>query len=200
MDISKKPNFKQKLTNLFGGLGYICCATQWLWALLLYFSYIRRIISLVTPIANVKPVEVVPVIIQPVNPLTFVVGSIILIIMIAITIFVIIKMPSIIAKTGQKIVHKSTENVIPIILNMQNKKETKRNKIKLSFGLILIFKILLIIIPVILTYTSQFIKDSTFDFYIAMYVSTFLLIISTVLFGIQYLLARLFSVSKQDIS
>ena len=156
--------------------------------------------SLVTPVANVKSVVIAPVIVQPVNPLMFVVGSIILITMITITIFVIVKIPSIIAKTGQKIVHKSTENVIPIILNMQNKKETKRNKIKLSFGLILIFKILLIIIPVILTYMSQFIKDSTFDFYIAMYVSTFLLMISVILFGIQYLLARLFSVNKQDIS
>jgi len=200
VDISKKPDIKQRLTNFFGGLGYICCATQWLWALLLYFSYIRRIMSLVTPVANVKSVVIAPVIVQPVNPLMFVVGSIILITMITITIFVIVKIPSIIAKTGQKIVHKSTENVIPIILNMQNKKETKRNKIKLSFGLILIFKILLIIIPVILTYMSQFIKDSTFDFYIAMYVSTFLLMISVILFGIQYLLARLFSVNKQDIS
>ena len=154
-----------------------------------------------TPAADVKPIEIVPAVItQSVNPLTFVVGSIILITVIAITIFVIVKMPSTIAKTGQKIVRKSTESVIPIILNIQNKKESKRNKIKLSFGLILIFKTLLIIIPVILTYTSQFIKDSTFDFYIAMYVSIFLLIISIVSFGIQYLLARLFSVNRQDIS
>lgn len=199
METNKKLNFKQKFTNFFGGLGYLGCAAQWLWILLLYFSYIRRIISSVTPIANVKPVEVVPVIVQPVNPLMFVIGSIILITMIVITIFVIIKMPSTIAKTGQKIVHKSTESIIPIILNIQNKK-TKRNKIKLTFGLTLIIKILLIIIPVILTYTSQFIKDSTFDFYIAMYVSIFLFCISLIFFGIQYLLARLFSVNKQAIS
>ena len=200
MDTSKKPKFKLKFTNFFGGLGYLGCAAQWLWVVLLYFSYIQRFISLVTPVANVKIVEVVPVIAQPVNPLMFVVGSIILITMIAITIFVIVKMPSTIAKTGQKIVHKSTESVIPIILNIQNKKETKRNKLKLSFGLILIFKTLLIIIPVIFTYTSQFIKDSTFDFYIAMYVSIFLLTISILLFGIQYLLAKLFLISRQDIS
>lgn len=199
METNKKPNFKQKFTNFFGGLGYLGCAAQWLWVVLLYFSYIRGIISLMAPIATTEVVETLPVV-QPINPLTFVIGSIAVISMVALTIFVFVKMPSTIAKTSEKFIHKSAESVTPILLRIQKKKETKRNRIKLTFGLILIIKISLIIIPVILSFMSQHIKNNTFDFYIAMYVSIFLFCISLIFFGVQYIAARLFSVNKQDIS
>jgi len=202
VDITKKIDFKHKLTNFFGGLGYFSCAAQWFWVILLYFSYFRAIMTLMAPIADTdttKIIETLPTVTQSINPLAFVVGSIIVITVIAVTIFVIIKMPSTIAKTGQKLVHKSSESILPIALRIQKKKETKKNKIKLNFSLILIIKILIIIIPIILTFTSQFIKDQTFDFDIAMYVSVFLLCLSSIFFCIQYVFARLFAIDKQNI-
>jgi len=199
VDNNKKPNFKREFTNFFGSLGYLSCAMQWLWAILLYYSYLIGAVAFITPNPVVEVIETQPIVNQPPNPLMFVFGSIVLIVIVALTIYVIVKMPSIIAKTSQKLVHKSADSVAPTLLHIQNKKDTKKNKIKLTFGLVLAIKVFLIIVPVVASYLSQYIKDQTFDFNIAMYVGLFLAGCSLVFFAIQYTFMRLFSISKTDI-
>lgn len=199
MDNNRKSNFKQKFLNFFGSLGYLFCVMQWLWAILLYYNYIIGVVTFITPSPVTEIVANTPVVGQTPNPLFFIFGSIILITMVAVTIYVIVKMPSIVAKTSQKFVHKSADSVAPVLLHMQKKKNTKRNKIKLTFGLVLIIKISLLIIPVVASFLSQFIEHQTFDFGIAMYVSFFLAGLSLISFSIQYVLARVFLISKENI-
>lgn len=199
MNNSKKTNFKQKFSNFFGSLGYLSCATQWLWAILLYYNYIIGVVSFITPSPVVEVVKTQPLVGQSLNPIYFIFGSIILITMVALAIFVIIKMPSVVAKTSQKFVHKSADSVVPTLLHIQNKKDTKKNKIKLSFGLVLAIKIFLTIAPVVASFLSQFIDNQTFNFDIAMYVGLFLAGLSLIFFGIQYALTKVFLISKENI-
>ncbi len=199
MENSQKINFKQKLSNFFGSLGYISCVGQWFWAILLYYSYLIGLVAFITPNPVVEVVDPQPIVSQPQGPLMFVIGAIFLVAMVVLTIYVIVKMPSMISKTSQKIVHKSADSMAPALLHMQNKKETKKNKIKLTFGLILVIKAVLIIIPIAASYFSQYIENQTFGFDIAMHVSLFLAGCSLVFFAIQYALARVFSTHEEDI-
>lgn len=152
-----------------------------------------------TPSTSVQTPEPLPVVTQAPSPLLLVIGLIIAAIMVALTIFVIIKLPSTITKTSRKLVHKSADAITPTILHIQHKKDTKRNKIKLNFGLVLIIKMSLVIIPIILSFMSQFIERQSFDFYIAMCVSLFLASLSFIFFGIQYSLMKLLSIDKKDV-
>ena len=199
MNTSNKLVFKQKFTNFFGGLGYISCTLQWLWAILLYASYIFGIITFLTPAPSPQVVEVLPVTSQTTSPLILVIGAIVTVTAVVLTVFIIIKMPSTIAKTSQKFVRKSAESMAPSLLHIQKKKDTKRNKIKLTYGLVLTIKIILMIIPVVLSYTSRFIEYQSLDSFIAIYVGLFLAGISLVFFGIQYILIKLLLINKQDV-
>jgi hypothetical protein len=128
-----------------------------------------------------------------------IIAAAITIIMVVFTIYVIVKMPSTIVKTGKKVVHETADNVTPLVLRIQHKKDTKKNYIKLTPQIILVIKIILIIAPVMLIFTSQSIENQMIDYSIAMFVS-FLLTCFTVMFFIfQYFLARLFAIKRQDL-
>jgi len=195
-----KNNIKKGVVNLFGAIGYLVCSMQWLWAVALNFSLVKSLTLFVSPDANnivVKP----PVANADLgsNPLFMIVGIIFVIIMAAFTIFILVKMPSTIVKAGKKVVHGAAENVTPLVLRAQHKKDTKINHKKLSSSLVIILKIALVIIPLMLSYTSKFAESQIFDFDIAMIVAFWLVGFSGISFIAQYLLAKLFEVKKQDI-
>jgi hypothetical protein len=104
-----------------------------------------------------------------------------------------------IIKTSKKIVHGVAGNVTPLLLKIQHKKDTKKYHIKLTARLILVIKAMVIVIPIILTFTSQFIEKQSIDFFIAMYVSLWLACFSLIFFVIQYSLANILSVKRQEL-
>ena len=185
--------------NFFGTFGYFVCLLQWFWGIILYFNYIESLALFITPSIEspvVKPVAVIET--APNIPLV-ILSVVITIIMVAVTIYVIIKIPSTIYKTSKKIVRSTAENITPIVLKIQHKKDTKKVHLRLTFRLIIFIKISLIIIPVILSFASQFMEKQPFDYYIVMYVGLWLAVFSTLLFAIQYILASLLSINRQDI-
>jgi len=200
VNIDKKITLKQKISNFFGAIGYFCIVMQWFWVVLLYFSYIKSVISLMQPNnVDVKPAKNLVFSVQAPDPLLTLLGIIIAVVMLGLTIFILIKMPSTIAKTSQKIVQKTANGIAPTLLHVQNKKETKKNKIKLTFELIIMLKIILIILPAFLSFMSQFIEKQTFAFDITMFIGIFLAGFSVTSFLIQYSLANFLNVKKCDI-
>ena len=198
-----KNNIKKGVTNLFGAFGYLACSMQWLWAVALNFSLVKSLAMFVSPNTTNPVVEPTVVAVSSGNSspnvLLIFVGIIFVVIMIALTIFILIKMPSTIVNTGKKVVHGVAENVTPLILRAQHKKDNKQNRKKLSSTLIIILKITLVIIPLILAYASKFTDNQMFDFNIAMIVAIWLLGSSLIFFVAQYLLAKLFEIKKQDL-
>jgi len=121
------------------------------------------------------------------------------IIMVALTIYILIKIPSTIVRTSKNIVHKTAEDATPLILRIQHKKDNKSNHLKLTPRLVLFMKIIILIAPVVLSFTSQFIDKQVIDFYIAMYASLWLACVSVIFFVFQYILASLFAIKRQDL-
>lgn len=197
--MTTKSNYKKNAANFFGAVGYLFCSFQWLWVMLLYFSLIKAFALFITPSSDSNVIKSTELINSNSNTLPIIIVAVITIIMVAFTIYIIVKIPSTIIKTSKKIVHEVAEKVTPAILRLQNRKDTKKNHIKLSSGLILILKIVLITVPIILSFMSQFIEKQMIDFYIVMYISLWLGVFSLIFFVSQYFIARLLLITKQNL-
>lgn len=200
MGMEANNNLKKNVTNFFGAFGYLSCLSQWLWAIALNFSFIESIALFVSPVADSPVIEAPKATIDISSNMPLMIMAIFfVVIMAALTIFVLVKMPSTIVKTGKKVVHGASEGITPIVLKLQHKKDNKKNHKKLSSRLVLIIKIILIIIPVGLSIMSGFSDAQLLDSYISIIICLWLAGFSLVFFVIQYLLARFFALSRQDI-
>jgi len=195
-----KVNLKKTVANFFGALGYLSCSLQWLWAVLLYASLIKMLALFFTPVADnsiVAPVSA-PTSSNP-NIFLIIFSAIVVITMILLTIYIFIKIPMTIIKSSKKVVHEAADNVAPILLKVQHKKDTKKNKIKLAPLLVVFLKVILITTPIVLSFMSQFIQEQTIEFYVAMYASIWLAGFSFAFFIFQYSIGGLFSIKRQDL-
>jgi hypothetical protein len=194
-----KNSLKRKTANFFGEVGYFFISIQWLWAVVLYSNLITalaKIMSQGTDKNVVKPTA--PFDLSQNLPMT-IITVVITLVMVVLTIYILIKIPSILIKTSKKVAHSAAENATPLVLKFQNKKDTKKNHIKLTPSLIIVMKILLTFIPVILAYFSQFTEKQILNFYVAIYVSVLLACFSLLFFVFQYLAASLLSIKKEDV-
>lgn len=199
MNIKTKDGIKKGVTNFFGAIGYLFCFLQWLWAILLYFSVIQSVSLFFTPKASHQALQA-PATSGTPSIFLIIFGIIVVIAVLAFTIYIFVKLPSTISKTGKKIVHKTADTVAPMVIKVQKKPDTKKFRIQLTAKLVLIIKIALIAIPLILAYTSRFIDKQVFDYRIAFWAELILAAVSFVFFAFQYLLAWLMHVKKQNIS
>ena len=195
-----KTGIKPKLVNFFGALGYIFCSLQWIWVTLLYFSFLNAAVLFISPNAN-KPIPTPPPttpIVANTSPLFFILASIIVTSMLALTFYFMYKIPSTLVKTSKKVVNVATTNVTHTVLQIQHKKETKKARQRIGPKIIIFLKLILIITPIILAVTTQFIDKKIIDTYIAVYISVWLAAFSLSMFAIQYVVARIFSIKLQD--
>jgi len=199
MNIKIKYNFKRNVVNFFGAFGYIFCSLQWLWATALNFSLIMAFVSFISPNPSNHVVKSTESLSLGSNPLVIIISIAVTIIMALITMYIIVKIPSTIVKTTKKALHNTAENVTPLVLRIQHKKDTKKNHISLTPRLVLIFKIILITAPLILSFMSKFVDKQMFDFYIAMFISLWLACASIAFFAFQYILAVILSTKRQDL-
>ena len=198
MRIRTKTNFKKNVANFFGAFGYFFCSLQWFWVILLYSSFITGLALYMSQGAGNNVVES-PAVVEQSSVLSMIILVVITIIMVALTMYILIKIPSTIVRTSKNIVHKTAEDATPLILRIQHKKDNKSNHLKLTPRLVLFMKIILLIAPVVLAFTSQFIDKQVIDFYIAMYASLWLACVSVIFFVFQYILASLFAIKRQDL-
>ncbi len=131
-------------------------------------------------------------------PMLIISGTIVAI-MSVLTIYILIKIPTTLVKASKKVVQNTAKNATPLLLQAQNKKDTKRNRIKLTPVLIIVMKIVLVLIPILLVFASQYLENQTIDFYISIYIGVLLACFSLLLFVFQYLAAAFMLVKKQEI-
>ncbi|MCX6728495.1 MAG: hypothetical protein NTV39_01880 [Candidatus Saccharibacteria bacterium] len=199
MNKKQKNNLKKKIANLLGAFGYFFVSLQWLWVVLLYSSLIIGLAKMMKtdtvtqtaqPTVNIDLTSSVPMIIMT---------AVITFVMVALTLYILIKIPSTLIKSSKKVVRTAAEGAAPLVLQVQNKKVTTRSRLKLTPFLIIIMKLILIFLPLILAFASQFIEKQIFDFFISIYIGVLLACFSLLFFVFQYMIAEIMLVKRQDI-
>jgi hypothetical protein len=194
-----KDMIKLKVVNIFGALGYFLCLLQWFWAAILYLSIIQTVATITTPDATHQITQYPTPEITLSGPVLWTIVGIITILMVAITIYAFVKVPFGAVKASSKAVHRTAEAMAPAAIKAQHKKDTKTLRMKITPQLVLIFKIILIAIPVGLTFTSLFLKEQQVSYAIAISIGVGLALLTTFSFSIQYALLRLFRLRANEL-
>jgi hypothetical protein len=190
---------RKAIANFFGGLGYFFCFLQWFWAVALYFSVIQSVILFVAPSAE-SPVERSPVLaFELPSAVSMIILAITVVVMVIITVYVLVKMPIGIAKTGNKAVHQAAKTVTPVIIKAQHKKDTRRFREKIEAEVMLLIKLSLVVIPVVLAAVSGLLGQQSVSYSIALIVGGGLACLSVAPFIVQYGLAGVFRIKLKDL-
>ena len=187
---------KSLLLNTLGALAYLFCLLQWLWTVALFLPLLLKsdfMKQFVQP-----PVAPAPVVSQPadlsVAGIIFVAA--VAVVMILLTIYIVIKIPAVVGKTGSKLTHKATALALPVV--MQHKVLPKKRRLQLTARLLFITKIILCIIPFgVLFLANTQTGDVTRD--IALIIGAVTAFFSLALFGLQAVSARLLHVDYKQI-
>lgn len=191
---------KKNIVGFFGVLAYLICSFQWLFVVAIYANPIKDLLSSNTPVKVVQAPPV-PVEVTGSVPLT-VLAAIVTVGIIALSIYVFIRIPKTIATTGRKVVHEVAEQTVPIVLRVQHvqKSEQTPKKVRsIKYRLVVVVKALLIVVPIVLVLCSQFMDKQALDFTVAMYVSLAFAGLTILLFIVQFALARLLRVPRNNV-
>jgi hypothetical protein len=160
------------------------------------------------PVAEGPDQTVVPELPPPViidvsspNPIA-IIAVLVTIAFIGLSIYMFIKIPKTIVKTGNKVVHTSAETVAPVVMRIQHIDEPARHPKKLKFltgRLVIIMKMVIIIIPLTISLCAQLAGQTTVDFNIVVNASLWLAGLAIVFFVVQYSLAKVLSVKQEDL-
>lgn len=187
---------KSALSNTLGALAYLFCLLQWVWAVVLYLPAILR--SDFIKQFMQKPVAPPPITNQPVEISTVgLIFTVAIVVIVAIaTIYIIIKMPYTIGKTGSKISHKATDIALPIVTS--HKKLPPKIKLQLTARLLFITKISLCVIPfgIILLVDNQTVSMSR-D--IVLIIGVFTALGSLAFFGLQAASTKLLHINYRQV-
>lgn len=187
---------KSALLNTFGALAYLFCLLQWVWATVLFLpgimnsDFIKQFIH--------TPVTPTPVTSQavsvPIAGIVFI--AIFASLMIIVTIYIIIKIPSVVGKTGSKITHKVTEFTMPLVTN--HKKIPTKKRLQLTARLLFIIKVLLCVIPFGMLYIADT-KSIDIPGDVVVIVGAVTALCSIVLFCLQAASAKLLHVDYKQV-
>lgn len=199
MQQKPKRNFKKSLVNAFGSFGYFFGLLEWFWVVMLYFSVLKAFTLLVSPNTS-QPVEQhASFTFTPPSPIESIIIAVITVVMVLVSVYVLIKMPSNMVKAGSKAVHRTTDAMVPLVVKARHVPDTKKSRAKITAKLIVGVKLLLVIIPVGLTAGSGLLEKQSVDYSIAMVVGCALAAMSLFFFAVQYLLAVLLRVKTSQI-
>lgn len=201
MNMAKKniANIKRKIVNFFGGLGYLLSMFEWLFVIVIYTSAIKTFLTYITPTVIKPVVSPPPVFDIRSNLLIMIVAVIITVAAIILSIYVFVKTPTKVVQVTREAVHQSAEAITPVVLHVQHKMDTPKNHKKMVFNTAVLLKALIVVIPVIACFFSQFTDKQMLSFSITIYTSLCLAGLSALAFVSQYVLARLLSVKRQDV-
>lgn len=184
-------SLKPLLLNTLGALAYLFCLLQWLWTVALFLPLILKsdfMQQFVQP--TVAPT---PVVSQPaelsVAGIIFVAA--VAVVMILLTIYIIIKIPAVVGKTGSKLTHQATAVALPLVT--KHKKLPKKRRLQLTARLLFITKIIFCLIP----FGILFFADSQTDGItreIALTIGAVTALFSLGLFSLQAIGAKLLHV------
>ncbi|MDD3035944.1 MAG: hypothetical protein PHO93_03415, partial [Candidatus Saccharimonadaceae bacterium] len=142
MKTKTRYNIKRIVSNSFGVLGYLSCCLQWVWILVLYFDKYKETLMSFSKTENTEG-YLPNFTIQLPEVVTLVVGSIIVVLVLCLTVYVIIKIPSTIVNTSKKAIRDTAEKAAPLAIKAMHKKQTKKLRSKITYELIIAIKTVL---------------------------------------------------------
>lgn len=184
------------LVNTFGTLGYISLLFQWCWSLLiLTYPLIEsgKLLPAPTPTPHPTNTMQVP---EAFSPLMLLIAAFITVLVIAITFIAIARLPRAIGQSGAKLTHTAANKATTFVVPKPETPAAKRQRRRLSYGLVLLIKFLAIIMPLVaLFFASQAILPMNIAWIIAGFCASW----SVFYFTLQQLLAKLLRVKTDAI-
>ncbi|HTJ73055.1 MAG TPA: hypothetical protein VL481_00500 [Verrucomicrobiae bacterium] len=190
---------KKTISNGFGALGYLFCALQWFWAVMLYFSVVQPFILFISSRDSGQVNQAPSFTFTLPAPVQIAIIIIVVVAMIVLTIYMLIKIPMNIVKTSNKAVHKTTATMVPMVIKAQHKKDTPKARVKIASKLIIAVKALVVMVPVVLTVASGLLGKQSIDYSIAVIIGCGLACFSIVFFAVQYAAASMLRVKISDL-
>lgn len=144
-----KYNIRQILNRGFLALGYMSLTLQWLWILMIglppmiesgIFDSLAPTVS--EPSAPSPSMEF--------SPALAMIAGVITLIFLVITVIVIIKLPKTISNAGEKVIHQTSEAIIPVITH--NKKISAKKKRLLTRRVTVVLLSLLVATPLVVSF------------------------------------------------
>lgn len=199
MPKNKTSNWRLQIANFFGGMAYFVCLLGWFWSTILYLPTLKILLEQFMSYYPKAASETnVPIQTGEPNEIVALIGIIVTLVMIALTIYILIKLPFTIAKTGKKITHEPAEMIAPLVNRYQHKKDTPKQRRILVYRLTMIFKILLVTLPVALTLLSQLI-DQPIEIDISLAMSSALGAVASTFFAMQMLAANAWKLDRKSL-
>lgn len=188
----------RKVVNLFGGIAYMVVIFQWVIAGAFFIPSFEQLqlAPKQAPVTTAVETSATP---DGPTLFTFIGVAVIVLVMLMVTIYVIAKLPATLARSGRKVVHKSSSALTGVVIKATKKKDTKKLRDKLTPKIILYLKLVVVILPLVLAYLSQFQSEPLIEPALALYISALLADMSIFFFIVQYVFARILQVKPVDI-
>lgn len=185
----KREVIKSGIVGLTGAIGYLFCTLQWLWTIMLFLPAILGS----NFVKQMHQEPVVPPTVQPAELSGFGIAFAIIVTLVVLiaTIYILVKMPASIGKSGSKITHKAADTALPII-TLHKKLPTKK-RLQLTSRLLFVTKISLCTIPfVAMLFSNNTIVDMSQTVVVA--IGATIALCSIIFFSAQAILAKLLHV------
>lgn len=178
-------------------MGYFTCLLLWAWTAVLYMPIIlsnEQVKEFLLPVPAKEATA--PTVTAAPSPATLIFALIITIAVIGVTVFVLLRVPVAIAKTGKTITTKAADSAVPLIT--RGKPLPVKEKRRLTVRLVKYIKLLLVLLPVIALCLSVSVQFAlAFDLVIL--VASLLAAVALFWFSLQYVSARLLRVKLDTI-
>ena len=182
--------------NTIGGGGYVFCLLQWLWAAMLFLPGLLKAGFMKQFIQAPPPPS--PVVSQPdgVSTVSIIFIAVVVIVMVILTIYICIKIPATIGKTGSKITHQATDIALPIVT--RHKKMALKKQLRLTARLLFLTKMAFCILPfglILLTDNA----DNNLSRNVVIIIGAFTAVCALTLFSLQAGVAKLLRVDYKQV-
>lgn len=178
------------VVNTIGVFFYLTCLFQWAWSALPYMPGIIQFLDMFQskPDQPVSHVNAPSLISSAPTPLVWIIGTLITIAILSLTIYILIKLPISIAKSGQKLTQKTTSYILPAV--SRHVKLTPKKRQRLTARIIIDIKIALSVLPVILGLCVYFLPESALGYELTAFIVAVLGISSLCLLSLQVVMIR----------
>lgn len=194
-------SIKQAFVNLFGVLGYLACLLQWLGVTILYLPLffeskvhdmlIRRDTTQAPTTQSIGESTVG----SPGQAWIFI-GLVITVLVAILSVVILIKLPTSVARTGQALTSHTADKVVSSIKKRQTITSKKQKRLKQQT--VLLLKLSFILVPVALSIGSYFI-NLPLSYYIIVIIACIGAAAAIILFAIQLILASKLGVKRSQL-
>lgn len=189
---------KRVVANIFGTLGYGSLLIQWLWVALLYGPLLldQPVAKLLLP-SDVpsKPAE--PIAVVAPSPSIFIVAGVITIVVVALTVYVLAKLPKVIGETGQRITQDTATALVTVATRHRPLKPVKKRR--LTSRVVAGVKVALSVVPLLAVLPAVLLPALPLSYDIILVVAAASAIMTVGCFGLQYALAWVLKLKLQYI-